>query len=250
LNSQDTIVYQVSKKTDLPILLTGTATGIYSFFKSSAVEKPTTEQLVARTRNDVPSFDRSATYNWNEQAADWSDITQVVSLALPVLLFTSDKIRNEKSSVVLMYVETFLVNQGLVSAIKSTVLRKRPYVYNEDVDFEIKYRKPVFYSFVSGHCAASAAMSFFTAKVYADFYPDSPYKKYVWIGASILPAVTGFLRYESGRHFPTDVIAGYGLGVLSGYLIPALHKKTHGEHMSLTLIGIQEGIGCQMTVQF
>jgi membrane-associated phospholipid phosphatase len=249
LRSQDSLTYQLSKNTDLPILISGISLSTYAFFKSSAVEKPTTEQLNSWNRDEVPSWERSATYNWSERASDWSDVAQITATALPLLLFTSGKVRSEGDRVALMYVETFLVNQGLVSSIKSTVLRKRPYVYNDEVNYELKYRKPIFYSFVSGHTATAASMSFFTAKVYADFFPDSPYKKYIWMGACLLPAITGYLRYEGGRHFPSDVIAGYGVGVLTGYLIPHLHKRINRKGIKQSLVNLQGGIGWKIAVQ-
>lgn len=247
---QDSLVYKINNKIDLPILISGISLSSYALFKSSAVEKPTTGQLNVWTRDEVPSWERSATYKWNETASVWSDVGQVTAAALPLLLFTSDKIRNESQSVSLMYLETFLINQGLISSLKSTILRKRPYVYNEEVNYELKYRKTVFYSFVSGHTATAAAMSFFTAKVYADFFPESPFKKFVWMGAGLLPAVTGYLRYEAGRHFPSDVLVGYGIGVLSGYFIPELHKRIKGKNMSHSLIGLQGGIGWRMMLEF
>lgn len=243
LRSQDSLIYRLSNKVDIPILISGLASSSFAIYKIDGVEKPTTDQILSWTREEVSAWEKPATYKWNEKAATWSDIGQVTSIALPLLLFTSDKIRSESQSVALMWFETLLINQGLVSSIKSTVLRKRPYVYNEEVNYELKYRKTVFYSFASGHTAASASMSFFTAKVYADFFPNSPYKKYVWMGACLIPAITGYLRYESGAHFLTDVIAGYGVGVLSGYLIPELHKHTKGKNISHSLVGLYGGFG-------
>ena len=40
----------------------------------------------------------------------------------------------------------------------------------------------------------------------------------------MLPAVTGYLRFKAGKHFPTDIIVGYGVGATIGYLVPELHK--------------------------
>ena len=47
----------------------------------------------------------------------------------------------------------------------------------------------------------------------------------MWSGAFLIPATTAYLRVKAGRHFPTDVIAGYATGAIVGYLIPHLHKK-------------------------
>jgi membrane-associated phospholipid phosphatase len=232
---------------DIPIIASGLALNSYALFKSVAVDQPNTDQLRSWNRQDVSSWERSATYNWNESAADWSDIGQVTGTVAPLLLLASDRIRGDAGKVGLMYLETFMINQGIIASLKATVLRKRPFVYNEDVNYELKYRKTVFFSFASGHTAASASMSFFTAKVYGEYYPDSPYKKYIWMGAALVPAVTGYLRYEAGKHFLTDVIAGYGIGFLVGYFIPELHSYSPKHNFSHGIAALNGGIGWRFT---
>ena len=76
------------------------------------------------------------------------------------------------------------------------------------------------------HTSLSAAGSFFAARVFSDYYPDSKWKPVVWGAAVAIPAVTGYLRVRGGRHFPTDVIAGYAVGALAGWGVPALHKRS------------------------
>ena len=78
-------------------------------------------------------------------------------------------------------------------------------------------------SFLSGHTSNTAAMTFFFAKVFTDTHPDVKNKAIVWSVAAAIPAAIGYLRFEAGRHFPTDVLAGYALGAAIGYLVPALH---------------------------
>ena len=47
----------------------------------------------------------------------------------------------------------------------------------------------------------------------------------VWSVAAGIPAITAYLRVESGQHFPTDVLAGYAVGAFTGWIVPHLHKK-------------------------
>ena len=78
----------------------------------------------------------------------------------------------------------------------------------------------------------TAANTFFAAKVFSDYYPDSKWKPVVWTAAATIPAITGYLRVKGGRHFTTDVITGYAVGAAVGYLVPHFHKKKKAKGLS------------------
>ena len=65
----------------------------------------------------------------------------------------------------------------------------------------------------------TSTMTFLSAKMYHDFYPDSNARPYVWASAALIPAVTGYLRIRGGKHYLTDVLVGYGVGTLVGVLV-------------------------------
>ncbi len=79
-------------------------------------------------------------------------------------------------------------------------------------------------AFFAGHTAAIAAATFFMAKAFADFNPDSKAKPYVWAFAAAVPAVVGYLRYKAGMHFLSDNLLGYAVGMSAGIFVPQLHK--------------------------
>lgn len=81
----------------------------------------------------------------------------------------------------------------------------------------------------------TAANTFFFAEIFSEYYPESKWKPVVWGGAIAIPAVTGYLRVRGGRHYPTDVIAGYALGAAVGYFIPKLHEKAALAKKGITL---------------
>ncbi len=56
-----------------------------------------------------------------------------------------------------------------------------------------------------------------------------------------LPALTGYLRIRAGKHYPSDVLAGYALGALIGYAVPALHRKPTANRR-LTLVPAASGV--------
>jgi membrane-associated phospholipid phosphatase len=80
-------------------------------------------------------------------------------------------------------------------------------------------------SFLGGHPALVATSSFFVAKVYSDYHPDSKFKYVLYGAAAVVTGGTAYLRHRGGKHFPTDLILGTGLGTLSGIMVPELHKN-------------------------
>ncbi len=91
--------------------------------------------------------------------------------------------------------------------LKNLVARVRPYDVNTAIAILIK--KPLDFSFPSGHTAASfAAMTaLFLAKM-----------KKAWIAALILAVLIAFSRLYFYVHYPTDVLGGIVVGILSGVL--------------------------------
>lgn len=120
--------------------------------------------------------------------------------------------------------ESFLITGLITDVVKVAVDRPRPYTWLEDPPPEVldELATPdAFMSFPSGHTSFEASLSFSTASVLvAHGAPPLP----TWTGATILTAGTGILRIASGRHYPTDVIAGAALGATVGLLVPALHR--------------------------
>ena len=126
----------------------------------------------------------------------------------------------------LMYGETFFLNAGINLIAKTTVQRTRPYVYNPDFSEEIKVKPNARMSFYSGHTSMTAANTFFFAKVFADYFPDSRLKPFVWAAAVTIPAITGYCRVQAGKHYLSDVMVGYGMGAAIGFLVPQLHRRS------------------------
>ena len=91
--------------------------------------------------------------------------------------------------------------------LKNLVARVRPYDVNTASAILIK--KPLDFSFPSGHTAASfAAMTaLFLAKM-----------KKAWIAALVLAVLIAFSRLYFYVHYPTDVLGGAVVGILSGII--------------------------------
>ena len=96
--------------------------------------------------------------------------------------------------------ESFLCSYLTTSVLKSSVARLRPGHGT--------------HSFPSGH----SAMAFTAATLI-----EKNLGPYAGIPAYAVAAFTAFDRVESGRHFPSDVLAGAAIGSLSAGIIDALH---------------------------
>ncbi len=217
--------YQFNWKKESMITALGLSTWGTSYVVGSTVNGFSPEQINELSRARVNSFDRGATFNQSFLADKSSDHLALGAKLLPILFLAGDRTRSDFQEIALLYAETYLVANGLTTLTKSAVRRPRPFVFNEDVPLDDKLGRGARYSFFSGHTSKTAAMSFFTAKVYADFHPDSEWRPFIWAAAAAVPAVTGYMRVKSGKHYPTDVMVGYAVGALSGILVPHLHKR-------------------------
>jgi membrane-associated phospholipid phosphatase len=77
------------------------------------------------------------------------------------------------------------------------------------------------FSFPSGHAVGSMVVYGFIGYILAREFPI--YQRYIYTAASILIIAIGFSRLYLGVHYPTDIIAGYGVGIL--WLINCLKVK-------------------------
>jgi len=177
--------------------------------------------------NQISSIIRlkSITNNYSPSADKASDIFWASTYIPPFFFLSHQKSRKDFGKIAMLYSEVFFITTGITLIIKSTVKRTRPFAYNPNVPLDKKLTTSARTAFLSGHTSISAANSFFAAKVFSDYFPESKWKPVVWTTAAVLPAITGYLRVKAGKHYPTDTIAGYLLGATAGILIPQLHKK-------------------------
>jgi membrane-associated phospholipid phosphatase len=214
-----------------------------------------TEQEVAdfRANPDVNFIDDWATGNFDEDLSTISDIPFYTSFVIPFALLFDDEMNDHTGQVLGMYVQSMATTGALFTITAGLTNRARPYVYSPDLPLDEALESTATRSFFSGHVAASATATFFAAKVFSDFNPDSKLKPYIWTAAISIPAAVGALRIESGQHFLTDVVLGYAIGAAAGYFIPEMHKTSNDTGLSIdpvmgfTPIGEQyQGMGLSL----
>jgi membrane-associated phospholipid phosphatase len=187
------------------------------------------DELKTLSRKNINSFDRGATYNWSPRAADWSDILLITSIASPLLLFTSSAVRDDAGTYTTMYLQNILTTYSVSHLPKAMIKRYRPYSYNNEVEDEIRSRPAATLSFFSAHTSLSFASAVFLSTTFNKYNPDSDLTPYIWGTSLLIASAVGYLRYASGSHFPTDVIAGAIIGSVVGFLIPLIHENNEEE---------------------
>lgn len=183
-------------------------------------------------RNSINWLDRTATYNWDANLDMTSDYT-LLALTYTPLLLAAPQIKNLKwknaLTIGIMYAEVYMLTRGLTKLTKHYCRRIRPFLYNSGVDenFRIDYfqETSTYQSFLSGHTSGAFASAVFFSKMFTDIYGKSKWSTAIWIGSLSVAATTAYLRVVSGKHYPTDVLAGAALGSVIGYLVPVLHKN-------------------------
>ncbi|MBR5094374.1 MAG: phosphatase PAP2 family protein [Oscillospiraceae bacterium] len=111
--------------------------------------------------------------------------------------------------------------------IKNIFLRLRPYFvpgYKVDLLRPVEPDADIYdvaaqgYSFPRGHSSSAVSL-------YGSLAAHEKKKKLFLILAIVLPLLVGFSRVAVGAHYPTDVLCGWGLGLIVVLLIPWLREK-------------------------
>jgi membrane-associated phospholipid phosphatase len=205
----------------------GGAIALSAWVINSSVTPLSEQEVMQLSRSDVNAFDRPATYNYSESVGHVSDILVGLNVASVMLLMLDQDIRDDWQVLGLMTAETAMFVTFVPMGVKGLVQRIRPYAYNPEVPLEEKTTRDVKRSFFSGHTTTAFAFSVFISTVYSDYFPHSKWKPYIWTGSLLMASSIGFLRYESGKHFPTDILVGALVGTGIGYLIPRLHRQAN-----------------------
>ena len=129
------------------------------------------------------------------------------------------------------------VVMGLVwnAMFKNIALRRRPYFDHENIKIlrVVEPKADIYdiaaqgYSFPSGH--STNAVTVFGSLA------ANLRKRWLMVVAIVIPLLTGFSRVVVGAHYPTDVLAGWLLGIVSVVIIQILQNRVKN---TLLLYGI------------
>lgn len=219
-------VYDLDSDTELAVGATGVGLFGVGYLINRGFEPLTPDEISALDSADLNALDRTAVDNWSPKTARASDYMMMASATAPVLLMLGEAGRDQADVIGVMYLETILINQGLTYLLKNAFGRTRPFVYsdNPEIPLSVKMSHTARRSFPSGHTSTAFSSLVFLASVHTRMYPDSSANGWIWGGCMAAAATTGYLRYASGWHFPTDILAGATVGAFAGWVVPQLHE--------------------------
>lgn len=200
----------------------GVALGGYYF--SNSIKGYSANELASISSSGLSAFDKKATDNYSMSARNWSDVTLISTAMVPNLFSLNKNVKQDFFTYNVVYGQALLSTIGQVMLLKAATKKNRPFVYNNEVSIADKLENDAKFSFPSGHTAIASTASYFFATTYSMYFPNSKYKKWVWIGTVLFPLVTGHLRYRAGKHFVSDIAAGYFIGAANGIIFPLIFK--------------------------
>ena len=141
-------------------------------------------------------------------------------LVLLIILFCWKKESGKRMALIITAVNTWL------PMIKAVVMRPRPYMeYPDRVQGVADVGNSASlddvaaqgYSFPSTHSASAMALYISLA--------HEVKKKWMWIAAIMITFLVGVSRAVAGMHYPTDILAGWALGLAGVVICMLLEKK-------------------------
>ncbi|HTR49394.1 MAG TPA: phosphatase PAP2 family protein [Kofleriaceae bacterium] len=158
-------------------------------------------------------------------------ITAVALLAAPPIILLATEGSRHAANDTIVLAEAVLCASGLGAVAQTAVRRPRPFLYGTAAPLSDREDTNASFSFFSGHTALSFAATVGTWRTLERLHAGR--WRYLVLGVGLAgSAFVGVSRVVSGDHFPTDVIAGAGIGASLGALVPALHR--HGVHVTPT----------------
>jgi membrane-associated phospholipid phosphatase len=234
-------VYKLKAGVDIPVFAAGAGWSLYAFTKIYSKEHSPEEQILALNKNDINGFDRWAVRPFSKSLDEISYYPFFGSVPLPFLFLTGKKTSKDFFKLSFLYLEAMSITGFLYTGSVYFIDRYRPYAYSSESTLPQRTRGGAKNSFYAGHVALVATSTFFMAKVYGDYHPDSKAK---WVFYSLAGAATGttaYLRLRAGQHFPSDIILGIAQGTLTGLLVPQFHKHRLIKDPNLSILPFGNG---------
>ncbi len=217
---------------DLPIIVA--ATTLSSLIELTRAE-PLLPGILDLDSSRVNPLDREVAGVYRPVYSDLSCLTEFATVLLP---FTAYYLLLPDRSTLLddliLLGEIVSVNYLVMRVIKSAVERPRPLAYSDELSEEDLREPDNFASFYSGHTAFAFSFAVGIGLLARTRGLPDPARTVISGSALTLAATTGVLRIASGKHFPTDVLAGAVVSSALTCLIVELHRgASHPRQESL-----------------
>ena len=203
-------------------------------------------------RNNIPVVDEAVVRQYSRALDVTGTVTCAADVTAPLLLFggfaLAKKLEwSDALTVGVMYMEAFVLTEGIKDLLKISVRRLRPYTYYDVSTWDVDPDKDndFMFSFPSGHTSRAFMSAGFITSVFFAAYPEVQWKWAVAAGSYAVALTTGVLRMMSGNHFFTDVLTGAAIGTVIGWGVPMVHHvfaKKSGEVSAVQVSPLPLGI--------
>ena len=173
-----------------------------------------------------PAVDVSVRRNFNNGAAQASNLTGAITLLLPLAGQFWVHFDPGLANAALLYAEAQAASLLLVNATKELVRRPRPYTHSQDPAvqrFAREQGSEAYVSFYSGHASSAFTAAVAGSLLYAGRTREPWSRHFMWGTEMLLASTTAQLRVRAGRHYRTDIWVGSAVGSALGIAVPALH---------------------------
>ena len=225
-------VFRIKARVDIPLTAATIGATMWGFSKIYNKDRSTEAEIRALRVSDINGFDRWAADLYSPKAADASDYIFYGSIPAPLLLLADKAVRKDAAKIGLLYLQAMGITGVFYTGTNYLVDRYRPLTYNPEVPIGERTSGGSRNSFIGGHPALVATATFFSAKVYSMYHPQSSLRHVLYGVAGVGTGLTAYLRHRAGKHFPSDLIAGTAIGTLSCILVPHFHKNVRNSNLS------------------
>jgi len=243
-------VYKLKPVVDIPVFAAGAAWSGYAFTKIYSKDTSAIEEILSLDVNDINGFDRWAVRPYSEKYGTASDYIFYGAMGLPFLFVIGKETRSDFFKLSFLYLEAMSITGLLYTGSTYFTNRYRPYAYSEETPTSWRTRGGAKNSFYAGHVALVATSTFFMAKVYADYYPESKIKWLIYGLAGTATGAIAYMRYRGGFHFPSDILLGMTQGTLTGILVPHFHKHKIIKDPNLSITPYSNGVSSGFALSY
>ncbi len=217
-----------------------TIAGMVTVLASSALIAPAACRWCETTPSGadaVNALDRSTrdALRWSDANVGKADALSYVTLYSP---FAVALIHRDLDGRGILTVVQAVTTAALVGEVtKVAAARERP-LYHYRLPGAADPPRDRNESFVSGHTAEAFAMLVSATRVTA---ARGRKTRWLWISGVPLAVATGYFRIAADKHYLTDVLAGAGVGIAAGYVVPALHGNRSAKRPVIAAFGGAHG---------
>jgi membrane-associated phospholipid phosphatase len=179
--------------------------------------------------------DRAVIGNTDVHADELSDWTRNIAMVFPFVMMLStadpDARWSEVGARSVVYAEAMATSLGLALVGKTGWRRARPFAYlpiqerPDDPAYGVT-RSRAFRSMPSGHSSSAWTGASLAMTEHLLLRPEAGSWERLGVGfvGGAFAGATGALRVAAGQHFPSDVLAGAGVGISTGVILPLVHR--------------------------